>query len=123
MPRKRLKGIVKALSGAKTVRVEVVRVFHHSRYGKRIRKMKGYLAHFEGSAVIGQEVVIEGIPPISKRKHWRVVEIDGRSVDKKPRVESTSSPRRAEPSPLGGARRQSKSSTKGSKRKVKKKSK
>lgn len=80
MPKKRLTGTIKSTAGDKTVRVEVVRVFHHPRYKKRMQVAKSYLAHFEGDAVPGQEVVIEETRPISKRKKWVVVELDGKKV-------------------------------------------
>jgi len=77
MPKKTLKGTIKAVSGPRTVRVEVVRTFHHPRYRKRVERSKSYLAHFEGEAEIGQPVVIEESRPVSKRKRWRVIEIAG----------------------------------------------
>jgi len=80
MPRKRLAGTIKSVSSDKTVRVEVVRVFHHPIYRKRLKATKSYLAHFEGDASFGQRVVIEETKPISKRKKWRVVEVEGKSV-------------------------------------------
>ena len=80
MSRKKLKGKIKALSGEKTVSVEVVRTYHHPVYKKRIRTSKKYLAHLEGEASIGQEVIIEESRPISRRKRWRVIEIAGKQV-------------------------------------------
>lgn len=80
MTRKRLEGKVKAVSGAKTVKVEVVRFYHHPLYRKRLRATKRYLAHFEGEAKPGQAVVIEESRPISLTKRWRVVEIEGKPV-------------------------------------------
>lgn len=82
MPRKRLAGTIKSLSGDKTVRIEVVRTFHHPLYRKRMKVAKSYLAHFEGDVNLGQEVVIEETRPISKRKKWRVVEVDGKPIGK-----------------------------------------
>lgn len=86
MSRKRLKGTIKSLSGAETVGVEVVRFYHHPRYRKRLKATKKYLAHFKGNAAVGQAVVIEESSPISKRKRWRVVEVEGKSVTQ-PKIE------------------------------------
>jgi small subunit ribosomal protein S17 len=83
MSKKRLEGIISALSGTKTVAVDVVRFFHLPIYRKRVRASKTYLAHFDGDAKVGQGVVIEGSRPISKRKSWVVVEIEGQPVVKK----------------------------------------
>ncbi len=68
------------MGSAKTVTVDVVRVFHHPRYRKRISASKAYLAHFEGEGEIGQNVVIEESRPISRRKRWVVVEIGGKTL-------------------------------------------
>lgn len=80
MARKQLKGTIKKLSSAKTVAVEVVRVYHHPLYHKRIRSSKTYLAHFEGEVEVGQPVVIGESRPISKSKRWVVVEVGGKPV-------------------------------------------
>ena len=68
------------MSGSQTVRVEVVRTFHHPIYRKRVKRSQSYLAHLEGEAAAGQAVVIEESRPISKRKRWRVIELEGNSV-------------------------------------------
>lgn len=91
MSRKQLKGKIKAWSGAQTVSVEVGRVFHHPRYRKRLRASKTYLAHLEGEAEVGQNVVIEESRPISKRKHWVVVEVGGKSLATPQQVKRTRS--------------------------------
>ncbi len=80
MARKRLKGKIIARSGNRTVSVQVDRVFHHPRYRKRVRASKNYLAHLEGEAQVGQRVVIEESRPLSRRKRWVVVEIEGSPV-------------------------------------------
>jgi len=86
MPRRRLEGKIKTLSGAKTVKVEVGRSYHHPRYRKRLRATKSYLAHLEGDRPApGVPVVIEESRPISARKGWRVVEVAGRPIG--PQVE------------------------------------
>lgn len=84
MARKKLKGKIKRLSGVNTITVEVVRVYHHPLYRKRIRVTKRYLAHFlpSGEQVpqIGQDVTIEETRPLSARKHWLVIEVGGKPM-------------------------------------------
>ena len=81
MARKKLKGIIKRISGKNTVAVEVVRVYHHPRYRKRILTSKIYLSHLEDdSAAVGKSVTIEENRPISKTKRWLVVELAGKLV-------------------------------------------
>ncbi|OGC53975.1 30S ribosomal protein S17 [candidate division WWE3 bacterium RIFCSPHIGHO2_01_FULL_48_15] len=80
MPRKQLKGKIKSISGAKTVVVEVTRFYHHPLYRKRLSTSKRYLAHVETEVSAGQEVMIEEIRPLSARKRWKVVEVEGKSV-------------------------------------------
>ena len=80
MPKKVLAGKIVGITGPQTVRVEVVRTFHHPRYKKRVQVSKRYLAHFVGEAAVGQAVSIEETKPISSRKHFRVIVLDGKSV-------------------------------------------
>ena len=59
----------------KTVVVEVERVTQHPKYLRRIRVHKKYKAHDEKNEYqIGDIVVIEETRPLSKDKHWRVIE-------------------------------------------------
>ncbi|NIT03823.1 30S ribosomal protein S17 [Candidatus Saccharibacteria bacterium] len=82
MPRKKLKGKIESISGSKTATVVVERVFHHPRYRKRVKVSKRYLAHLEGEPEVGQSVVIEERRPLSKRKRFEVVEVEGKPVGK-----------------------------------------
>ena len=92
MARKKLKGTIKRVSGKNTVGVEVVRVYHHPRYRKRILTSKVYLAHIEGADVVaGMSATIEESRPISKRKNWVVVELEGKPIAAPPQVESKKS--------------------------------
>ena len=88
MAKKKLKGIIKRISGKNTVAVEVVRVFHHPRYRKRILTSKVYLVHVaDGDASVGKSVTIEESRPISKTKRWVVVELDGKPGTSEQRTE------------------------------------
>jgi small subunit ribosomal protein S17 len=81
MLRKKLKGTIKRVSGKNTVGVEVVRVYHHPLYRKRILTSKVYLAHLgDVEAAAGMSATIEESRPISKRKRWVVVELDGKPI-------------------------------------------
>ena len=68
-------GIIVSDAMQKTVVVEVTRFAIHPRYHKRIRIRKHFKAHDEENQYkIGDKVIIEATKPISKEKHWRVVE-------------------------------------------------
>ncbi|MEX0587602.1 MAG: 30S ribosomal protein S17 [Patescibacteria group bacterium] len=83
MAKKKLKGTIKRIGVNHTVAVEVVRVFHHPRYRKRIRTSKVYLAHAEGGEwKVGDRVTIEESRPISARKHFRVI-VEEKAVSRK----------------------------------------
>ncbi|KKW05986.1 MAG: 30S ribosomal protein S17 [candidate division CPR1 bacterium GW2011_GWC1_49_13] len=87
MPKKVLAGTIKGITGPQTVRVEVVRTFHHPRYKKRVQVSKSYLAHFTGEAQVGQTVSIEETKPLSARKHFKVISLDGKAVEAAVQVE------------------------------------
>lgn len=68
-------GKVVSTNMTKTVIVEVVRTHTHKLYKKIIRRRARFAAHntLEGLAV-GDTVKIAEIPPMSKTKHFQVVE-------------------------------------------------
>ncbi|MDP2871964.1 MAG: 30S ribosomal protein S17 [Bacillota bacterium] len=60
----------------KTVVVAVETVVRHPLYGRRIKRTKRFKAHDEGNTcAIGDVVRVMETRPLSKEKHWRVVEI------------------------------------------------
>ena len=59
----------------KTVVVEVERISIHPLYKKRVRKTKKFKAHNNLGVEVGNIVRIENTRPISKDKHFQVVEI------------------------------------------------
>ncbi len=64
----------------KTVVVVIERIFLHPTYKKVVRKITKVKAHDEkNECQIGDTVKILESRPISKDKHWRVVEIVGKS--------------------------------------------
>jgi small subunit ribosomal protein S17 len=68
-----LRGIVLSNKMAKTISVEVVRTVRHPKYNKFIKKRARYYAHDEeGTAGIGDTVVIVESRPLSKLKRWRL---------------------------------------------------
>ena len=60
----------------KTVVVVVKRLVRHGRYGKVLRRVTRLKAHDEKNACqIGDRVKLEETRPLSKDKHFRVLEI------------------------------------------------
>ncbi len=72
--RREKQGVVVGNKMAKTVVVRVSRTFPHPKYGKVITRSKKYYAHSEAEHNIGDTVQIVESRPVSKLKHWRVVE-------------------------------------------------
>lgn len=74
---KQMQGTVVADGMDKTVRVRVGSFRKHPKYLKYVRKENQFLAHDEDEqAEVGDTVTIEETTPISKRKAFRVVNID-----------------------------------------------
>ncbi|MEA2434251.1 MAG: small subunit ribosomal protein [Actinomycetota bacterium] len=74
--RKSLVGRVVSDTMEKTVTVEVRESAAHSTYGKIVRRDKKIKAHDErNEAGVGDLVRITETRPLSKTKHWRLVEI------------------------------------------------
>jgi small subunit ribosomal protein S17 len=59
----------------KTAVVAISRVVKHPFYGKNIRRVKKYKAGNELGAKMGDKVRIEPSRPLSKEKHFKVVEV------------------------------------------------
>ena len=75
MPKRILQGTVVSDSCDKTVIVRVERRVMHPVYKKFVSRSKKYAAHDEGNRYrAGDPVKIEESRPISKRKHWVVIE-------------------------------------------------
>lgn len=73
---KTLSGKVILCQMAKTVVVEVERLHLHPLYKKLMRKTKKFKAHNENfSLKVGDEVKICQTRPISREKHFKVVEV------------------------------------------------
>lgn len=74
--RKTRRGTVVSDAMDKTVVVSVERRVAHPLYGKRVNRQKKYHAHDETNEYRnGDVVVIEETRPLSKTKHWRVLEL------------------------------------------------
>ena len=74
--RKQRVGTVVSDKGDKTVIVEVARQFAHPLYGKQVARTKRYPAHDENNEYMtGDRVRIMETRPLSKTKHWRVIEL------------------------------------------------
>jgi small subunit ribosomal protein S17 len=75
-PRKVREGIVISNKMDKTVVVAIVSAVRHRRYGKTMQRTARLYAHDETNDVReGDRVRIAETRPLSKNKHWRVVEI------------------------------------------------
>ncbi len=74
--RKEREGVVISAKMEKTVTIRVDRTIAHPSFFKVVTRSKKYYAHCEGMVVKeGEKVRIVETRPISKLKHWRVVEV------------------------------------------------
>jgi small subunit ribosomal protein S17 len=74
--RKVRQGIVVSTAGDKTCVVRIEERKKHPLYGKMITQSKKLHAHDEENACgVGDTVVVMETRPLSKMKHWRLVEI------------------------------------------------
>lgn len=78
--RRRMTGRVTSNKMQKTVVVEISRTFRHPLYKKVVHSRKSVMAHDELNCEIGDQVVIVESQPISRLKHWVVVEILRREI-------------------------------------------
>ncbi len=71
-----LQGVVLSAKAEKTISVSVERVVSHSVYKKIIKKKTTFLAHDEEKKCKpGDLVTIKMVRPISKMKHWLVIDV------------------------------------------------
>ena len=74
--RKVREGIVISAKMDKTVVVAIVHSVRHRRYGKTMQRTSNLYAHDENNdAREGDRVRVSETRPMSKQKHWRVVEV------------------------------------------------
>ena len=74
--RKTRVGVVVSDARDKTVTVEIMQSIRHPRYDKVVRSRKRFNVHDGANdAKLGDTVRIVETRPLSKTKHWRVVEI------------------------------------------------
>ena len=74
--RKKKIGVVTSNRMEKTVTVEIERKVKHPMYGKFVKKTTKFHAHDEKNECgIGDTVKIMEARPLSKTKHWRLVEV------------------------------------------------
>ena len=78
MPKKRLTGIVTSLKMQKTAVVSVDRSRAHPVYKKLVTKVKKCKAKDDIGVELGDKVVIEEMPPVSKTVSWKIIKkVDG----------------------------------------------
>ncbi|CRH64300.1 30S ribosomal protein S17 [Fannyhessea vaginae] len=69
-------GEVISLSGDKTITVQITYRKHHPKYGKMMTISKKLHVHDENNeSALGDKVRVMETRPLSKTKHWRLVEI------------------------------------------------
>ena len=78
--RRRMTGVVTSNKMAKTVVVEITRVFRHPLYRKVVHSSKRVKAHDEIGCQVGDQVQIVESHPISRDKHWVVENIVKREI-------------------------------------------
>ena len=75
-PRKVREGVVVSSAMDKTAVVAVVERVRHRRYTKTVQRTKRIHAHDEANeSRVGDRVRISETRPLSKLKHWRIVEV------------------------------------------------
>lgn len=75
MPKKQLQGTITSLSASKTAKVKVTRQWQHPLYKKSVKRSKSYICHYDGMKLeLGDMVIVEECRPISKTKHFRIIE-------------------------------------------------
>jgi small subunit ribosomal protein S17 len=75
-PRKVREGVVVSAAMEKTAVVAVIERVRHRRYTKTVQRTKRIHAHDESNELrVGDRVRISETRPLSKLKHWRVVEV------------------------------------------------
>lgn len=73
--KKEFTGKVISIKMKQTVVVEVEHLSRHPLYKKTVKRTKHFAAHYEGSNVaVGDTVTIQETKPISKTKHFKVIE-------------------------------------------------
>ena len=76
MPQKVKTGTVVSDKMEKTIVVAVETVVQHPLYKKRVKKTRRFQAHDEtNEATMGDIVRIGEVPPVSKNKTWRLLEV------------------------------------------------
>jgi len=74
--RKSRQGVVVSTAGEKTCVVRIEERKKHPLYGKMITQSKKLHAHDENNECgVGDTVIVMETRPLSKLKHWRLVEI------------------------------------------------
>jgi small subunit ribosomal protein S17 len=80
MPVKQQSGIVVSNKMQKTIVVKVENRYSHPIYSKILIKTKNYLVHDEFETCnIGDHVLVEACRPLSKKKHWKLVQLFSKS--------------------------------------------
>jgi small subunit ribosomal protein S17 len=91
-------GVVTRDKMDKTRRVEIPRLVKHPKYGKYIKRRTICYAHDEANiSRVGDTVEIMETRPLSKLKHWRVVQIVAKGPGAAPAPATIATPPEAAP--------------------------
>jgi small subunit ribosomal protein S17 len=83
-------GEVVSTKADKTISVSVERIFQHPVYKKIMQKKKRYMVHDEHNRCKpGDTVHIKLVRPISKRKHWLLLDVVSSAPEKEKEIESS----------------------------------
>ena len=83
-----LEGKITSVKMNKTLVVEVSRVKPHPLYRKLVRLSKKFKVDNTGfeELDVGTDVRIQEVKPISKEKHFKIIEVIDKNIDKKPKA-------------------------------------
>ena len=98
MPEKERIAIVLSNKMQKTIVVQIERVAKHPKFGKIMKKFKKFKVHDEkNTAKVGDRVRVVETRPLSRDKHWRLVEILSHGHLQKSVAQETEAPAVPEP--------------------------
>lgn len=74
---KQMTGVVLSTKMDQTVVVQVTRLWKHPLYGKIVKRTKNFACHLPAEINVeeGQKVLVQEIRPMSKTKHFQVMEV------------------------------------------------
>ena len=72
---KQMQGIIIGLQGTRTAKVSIERQWQHPVYKKSVKRNKTYTSECQTDKYkVGDQVIIEACRPLSKTKHFKIIE-------------------------------------------------